>query len=207
MASVHSVSSALLSQAAPVVTAAASNANTAWMAAGFILLAVGVGIAALELFIPSGGILAVAAATSLVGSVACFFVYDTLWGFAALVFFLAGSPVAILVGLKIWTHTPLGRRVVLGGQDDVDEESGGARLAPETEPTRVGVGAPGSRAPLASLVGQVGVVLTPMRPVGFVRLGSERIEAHAESGMIDAGTKVTVIDCEGARIVVRPATE
>lgn len=195
---------ALLAQnsAGAAAPAISSSSNSAWMAAGFILLGVGIAIAILEFFLPSGGILAIAAATSLIGSVACFFAYDAAWGVGALVLYLAGSPVAILLGVKLWTHTPLAKSMVLGGVDG-DEEDGTPPESALTQPTRVGVGAPGSRAPVASLLGKSGVALTTMRPVGFVRLEGERIEAHAESGMIEAGSSVVVIDCEGARVVVR----
>jgi membrane-bound serine protease (ClpP class) len=188
--------------AASAAPAATTSSSSAWMAAGFVLLGVGVAIAVLEFFLPSGGILAIAAATSLIGSVACFFAYDAAWGVGALVLYLAGSPVAILLGVKLWTHTPLAKSMVLGGVEG-DEEDGAPPESALAQPTRVGVGAPGSRVPVASLMGKSGVALTTMRPVGFVRLDDERIEAHAESGMIEAGTRVVVVECEGARVVVR----
>lgn len=197
----------LAQQTAPM--AGASGADTTWMAAGFILLAVGVAVALLELFIPSGGLLALTAAAALVGSVACFWVHDAAWGVGALLLYLAGSPVAILVGLKIWTHTPLARRMVLGDGRADDDEHEWDRSPRAQEPAdqviRVGVGASGSRMPLEALLGQTGTALTPMRPVGFIRVAGERIEAHAESGMIDTGTRVTVVECDGARVIVRPA--
>ena len=46
--------------------------------------------------------------------------------------------------------------------------------------------------------------MTPMRPVGFVRIGAERIEAVAEIGMIEAGAAVEVVEASAARVVVRP---
>ncbi|MBL9140818.1 MAG: hypothetical protein JNK53_03025 [Phycisphaerae bacterium] len=178
-------------QAADAATTAppAATGSSTWLAAAIILLAVGVAIAVLEMFVPSGGILAVAAATALIGSVACFFAYDTMAGVAALALYAAGAPIAIVVGLKIWTHTPFARGMVLGGVPGDDEQS--------AQPVEAG----------PQLVGKSGIAITPMRPVGFVRLGDERIEAQAETGMIEPGTRVTIIACAGPRIMVRPSTE
>ncbi len=169
---------------------AAASSSSAWLAAGFILLAVGVAIAVLEMFVPSGGILAVAAATALIGSVACFFAYDTMAGATALALYAAGAPIAVVLGLKVWTHTPLAKSMVLGGVEGDNEGR-----APELDTSRM------------HLVGKSGVAMTLMRPVGFVRMGEDRIEAQAETGMIEPGTRVTVIECDGPRVTVRPSAE
>lgn len=180
---------------APAVGAppAAAAAGSPWLVAGIILLAVGVAIGVLEMFVPSGGLLAVCAVGALVGSVACFFVYDTLAGFAALAIYAAGAPVAIVLGIKLWSHTPLARGMVLGAREEDDE-------APP--------GAPGDShgAPMPA-VGTFGMALTPMRPVGFVRIAESRLEAQAETGMIEPGTRVQVVESTPARIVVRPMGE
>jgi membrane-bound serine protease (ClpP class) len=58
--------------------------------------------------------------------------------------------------------------------------------------------------PVAHLVGVVGVALTDLRPSGTASLGDERRTVAAETGTIDAGTRVRVVAVEGYRIVVRP---
>lgn len=186
---------AMAATSAPAVGAppAPASAGSPWLVAGIILLAVGVAIGVLEMFVPSGGLLAVCAIGALVGSVSCFFVYDTLAGFAALAIYAAGAPVAIVVGIKLWSHTPLAKGMVLGAREDDDETAPHAPGEPD------GV-------PLPAL-GSSGTALTPMRPVGFVRIAESRLEAQAESGMIEPGTRVLVVESTPARIVVRPMGE
>ncbi|MHC4703499.1 MAG: NfeD family protein, partial [Planctomycetota bacterium] len=58
-------------------------------------------------------------------------------------------------------------------------------------------------AQLKELLGAVGVVLTPLRPVGMCDLSGQRIECVAESGYVDKGKKVRVIDVESTQVTVR----
>lgn len=165
----------LAQQAAP-----AAAEGTAWIAAGFVLLAAGLVIGFLEIFVPTGGVLAVATAACLLGSVVAFFMHGMLWGFAALLAYSAGAPFAVVLGFKLWSRSPIARRMVLEGSD-------GQGAAPSV-PVRAG---------------DPGTALTPLRPVGFVRIGAERVEATAEMGLIDAGAEVTVTDVSGGRVTVR----
>lgn len=186
---IHDILAAACAQAA--AAPAAAPPNTFWMAAGIILLALGIVLGVLELFVPTGGLLALATATCLVGSIASFFAYSTVWGFAALALYTAGSPIALVLGLKLWTRTPIARSMVLGGVEADGELEGAPTRTPHD-------------APRADLQGAQGVAVTPMRPVGFVRIGAERIEAVAEMGMIEAGDAVEVVEASAARVVVRP---
>jgi membrane-bound serine protease (ClpP class) len=54
------------------------------------------------------------------------------------------------------------------------------------------------------LVGREGVALTDLRPAGTVLVGEERMDAVAESGWVEDGTKIRVVSSEGYRLVVRP---
>ncbi len=53
------------------------------------------------------------------------------------------------------------------------------------------------------LVGQRGVTVTPLRPVGRVRLGSTEVDVMTEGEYIDSHQEVEVMIVEGARVVVR----
>jgi membrane-bound serine protease (ClpP class) len=57
------------------------------------------------------------------------------------------------------------------------------------------------------LVGQVGTVVSALRPSGKVKIGELRYDAVAERGYIDAGTPVEVIKREGFSLVVAPVRE
>jgi membrane-bound serine protease (ClpP class) len=77
------------------------------------------------------------------------------------------------------------------------------RLAHTQDPARYSVADPA----LAALVGAEGVASSPLRPTGVVRLGPEhgerRIDVVTRGEMIDAGTRVEVIEVDGNRVVVR----
>lgn len=169
-----------------MIADAAATDGSAWLVAGFVLLGATLALGVAELFVPTAGVLAVMTALAAVGSVACFFMHSPLWGFASLLAYSAGAPFAVVFGFKLWTRTPIARRMVLGTVEG-DEVEGPP---------------PAAAGPVA--VGDEGVAATPLRPVGFVRFGERRIEAVAEHGMIEAGTAVTVSESAPARVVVRP---
>ena len=169
---------------APLLADAAAG-GSGWIVAGFALLGAALALGLAELFVPTAGVLAVATGCCAVASVACFFMHGPLWGLASLLAYAAGAPFALVFGFKLWTRTPLARRMVLGGVDGDAE--------------------PGARSPLpdAPTVGTDGVAETALRPVGWIRIGDRRIEAVAELGMVDAGSSVTVIESGPGRVVVR----
>ena len=152
------------------------------LGAAFVLLV-------LELFLPSGGLLGVAAALAAIGAVACFFAEDVALGFASLLGLAVVTPVLLGLGLKIWPHTPIGKRLVLGDA--------------LPEPGTAGVGGRSSTAAFRPAVGDAGEAVTPLRRVGTCRFAGVRCECLAESGMIDAGAQVTVSRVSGNEVFVR----
>jgi membrane-bound serine protease (ClpP class) len=56
---------------------------------------------------------------------------------------------------------------------------------------------------LESLMGQSGIVLTPLRPVGMCELDGKKIVCVADTGYIEKQTQVKVIHVEGNKITVR----
>ncbi len=140
----------------------------------------------LELFIPSNGILTIAAAGILIyGIVQCFMV-NALLGTAVFAVTIVGLPFFILALVRIWPDTWIGRRIAINRAEKSD---------------------PGDSIPdankLETLAGQTGKAITDLRPVGAVMFGSERVDCVAETGQIEKGTKVVVIRIEGVRVVVR----
>lgn len=55
----------------------------------------------------------------------------------------------------------------------------------------------------SSLVGRRGVAVTPLRPIGRVRFGTDEVDVMTEGEYVDAAQEVEVISVEGPRIVVR----
>ncbi|BAM05234.1 NfeD family protein [Phycisphaera mikurensis] len=178
---------ALLAQAA----APAAAADTDYLLYALLLLAGAFVMLVLELFLPSGGLLGVAGAIAALAAVGCFFAEDTTLGFAALLGLAVVTPVLLGLGLWIWPHTPIGRRLVLGAS-----EEGGAEE---------GAGALPSTAAFRPAVGDVGETLSPLRRIGTVRFDGKRVECMAESGMIDPGVSVRVSRVSGNEVFVREA--
>lgn len=54
-----------------------------------------------------------------------------------------------------------------------------------------------------SLIGRRGVTVTPLRPIGRVRFGSDEVDVVTEGEYIDSQKEVEVMTVEGARVVVR----
>lgn len=152
--------------------------NTVFLFVSLGLLALAVVLLLLELLVPSGGALAVATGVSAIASVAAMFAYDLTWGAVYLAVLCAAAPLIGLGMLKLWTNTPIARRMVLS-----DETA-----------------AAGTR---GIAVGDEGVTLTVLRPVGTVRIGSARIDGLAESGFIDVGRRVVVTELVDGNAKVR----
>jgi membrane-bound ClpP family serine protease len=165
-----------LAQAA--ATAAPSNTL---LVLGFALFGAALVLLALELLLPSAGILPLLCGLSVAAGIVCFFLHSALWGFTALAVALGGAPFVIGWALGIWTTTPLARRSVLSAEVRAPDT---ARL-PE----------PGTE----------GRSLTDLRPVGRVEIGGRTLEAIAETGFVEAGSAVVVVaGAEGGTLRVRP---
>ena len=174
---------------------ATSNNMLLW---AFILLGVAIFLLFLELFLPSGGMLAIVGAVAVVGSLVCFFLHSTTAGLVALGMGIVFGPVCVWLVFRWWMDSPIGRRMILGGdQLHLDQTQAEAHAASEH--------AMKERANIHSdLVGATGTAETPLRPVGIIRLNGQRLEALSEHGIIEAGTTVTVTEARDNQLKVRP---
>src|SRR5210317_121157 len=78
-----------------------------------LLLLLGVALIFLEIFIPSGGILSVLAACSIVASIIVAFSEGYVAGALMLLIATVLVPIAIGMAIKWWPHTPLGRLILI----------------------------------------------------------------------------------------------
>ncbi len=169
------------------------------------LLGLAIVLLLLELFVPSGGVLAVMTGVSAVASIASMFTYDVDWGGIYLAVMCAGSPIVVLLVVKLWSKTPLANRMILKEDADGprrpsrDEHRAGDNPAVG----RSGVVATASARQFAELVGHEGTTLTTLRPIGFVRVNGLRLDAVAENGVIEVGVAVIVIDSIDGQLRVR----
>jgi len=153
-----------------------------------LLLLVGLGIAMLEVFVPSGGILGFVAVCSILSAIVVGFMDGRPWfGFTILATAVVGMPVALTVAFKWWPRTPLGRRMLLGPRSDRD---------PLSSPPR--------KDGLKGLVGQIGIAKSEMLPSGAVRIDGRTVDAVTEGMPVDIGQRVRVMEVHGNRVVVRP---
>lgn len=159
-------------------------ADDTWLIAGFALFGVALVFFALEFVVPSGGIIAALCVLVVAVGVFCFFMHSPTWGLASLTATLAGAPIAIAYGLKIWSNSPLAKRVVLS-----------QAIEDQTE-ARIG-------ATPRVMVGTLGVAETTLRPIGWIRIAANRHEALAEEGFIAAGQHVQVTGFDDATLRVR----
>lgn len=164
--------------------------NESLLVWGWGLIGLGVILVALDLFLPSAGMLAVAAGASALAGVVCLFRFDTMWGLAGLGSVLVGGPIVAAFALKVWPHTPMGRRLIAA---PTEEQVTAQREQEEAE----------RRARLA-LVGKEGVVLTDLRPVGVVEINGVRYDALSETRFVQAGSMVRVTTADGLQVKVRP---
>lgn len=54
-----------------------------------------------------------------------------------------------------------------------------------------------------SLLGQVGVAQSDLRPSGVATINDRRMDVVAEGGLIESGTEIKVVEVTGLRVVVR----
>ena len=164
--------------------AATPVADDTWLIAGFALFGVALVFFALEFVVPSGGLIATLCVLVVVAGIFCFFMHSATWGLASLTATLAGAPIAIGYGIKIWSNSPLARRVVLS-QTIEDQPEVAAGATPRVA------------------IGTLGIAETTLRPIGWIRIAANRHEALAEEGFIAAGKQVQVTGFDDATPRVR----
>ncbi len=153
-----------------------------------VLLVIGLLLVMAELLLPSGGIISVLATAALVGAVLLAFKQSFTFGLAVLAVTAIGLPIAITLGIRLWSKTPFGRRFFLEAPKPDEVPS-----AMEEREQR-----------LKELVGRIGVAVTPLRPAGIIELDGLRLDTVTEGLMVDPGTPVRVVRVEGITVVVRP---
>jgi membrane-bound serine protease (ClpP class) len=137
-----------------------------------------------EVFVPSGGLLTALALLFLAGGIYIFFHYSPVAGWVGVLLAIVVIPIALFTAYKMLPNFKFGKNVVL-----------------EPSEREHGDGVPDSKS-LRELIGQSGVCLTPLRPVGTCQINGRRIQCVAESGLIEKGKNISVVSVEGIRVVV-----
>lgn len=184
---------ALLAQAAQP---AATPDNEVYVIYAVLLLGAAFLLLLLEFFVPSGGLIGILCGIAAIGSVFAFYKYDPIWGLVSGISYAVVTPPLLYFLFKFWLHSPMAKVMILGAADAqaTDEEA----LVTSEMARRDRL------SELQELVGLSGVTITALRPVGTVRIEGRRIDAMAETGVIEADTPIVVSDIYDNQVKVRP---
>jgi membrane-bound ClpP family serine protease len=156
----------------------------------FLLLGIGIVLLIAEVFIPSGGIITILSALTLLGAVICAANAwwssspSYFWGFVSAMVLLL--PVVVGGAFYVWPSTPLGKRAIL-------EAPAPHEVASFVE----------QEEKYGRMVGQYGETLTMLNPAGIVRIDGHRVHCQSEGVILESGIRVRVISAKGNRLVVR----
>lgn len=157
----------------------------------FVLLLAGFGLMVAELFLPSGGIIALMCVGCFAASI--YYAYQAWWEnypfywwtyIASLIVLI---PLSIAGAFQLLTRTSLGNNILLA-----------APTSEEVTPYR------SEEQYLSGFVGKQGTAISPLLPGGMVKVDGERLHAFTEGLVIVSGTPVVVVDVRGTRVVVEP---
>jgi membrane-bound serine protease (ClpP class) len=152
-----------------------------------VLLLAGLVLAVLELFLPSGGMLGVAAFVLFLAAIWMGFRHGPWTGMTTIVVVVLGVPGLVSFALRVWPETPIGRRLMLDTPTD-DEVRPDSNL----------------RRSLKDLEGKLGVARSLMTPNGAVEVAGQMIDAVSQGDVIEPGRQVRVVEVRGTRVIVRP---
>ena len=153
-----------------------------------ILLLAGLCAVALELFVPSAGIIGIIAATLILSGIVVGFMDGLTTGALMLLIAVIALPVLLTMMFKVWPHTPLGKRILLKDLKSEDVLPKKSHYKKRND----------------SLVGKLGIARTKMLPSGIVVIDGEKFDAISEGFAIDQGDTVKIVDVREHRIYVQP---
>lgn len=161
------------------------------------LLAIGIGLIgaallliAIEVFVPSGGLIGVISGVAAVAGIVCLWRVSVEWGIAGTLAVIVLGPAVFFFLLNILPSTPAGRKLIGEIPDEVRAEREMAERR--------------ARDARAALVGSEGVALTDLRPIGKIEIAGHRYDALAETAAIDQGARVRVTHATMLELKVRP---
>lgn len=150
-----------------------------------IILLVTLALVVLEIMIPSGGILGVLAAISLLVAIGAGYAHG---GFHAGTLFLLAAvmilPIVLYLMVHMWPKTPMGKRII---------------MHPPSEDTVL----PANRLLPAEWIGRKGVSLVALLPAGAVRIDERILDAITEGVIIEKDSPIVVVAVRDNRLVVR----
>ena len=160
-----------------------------WLVLAVLLFLACAALLIAEVFIPSGGILSILSMSCLMAGLVIFFKHNTTMGIVGITVALVMIPAVLITAYRFLPNSKFGKKVFLAPPK---REKGDA--IPDTDK-------------LKNMLGAVGSVITPLRPVGMANFNGNRIECVSESGFIENESNVKVIKVEGSQLTVRVVDE
>jgi len=151
-----------------------------------VLLLFGLGLALIiaEVLVPSLGMLGIAAACCVVGSIAWAFSISSGFGFNLLVAAGVLVPGFVMLALKLLPKSPLTRKLMARGFSFEDGRAVDGRDA--------------------NLMGCRGRAESVLRPAGVARIDGRRVDVVTRGQALEPGTEIEVVELQGNRVVVAP---
>jgi len=145
-----------------------------------LLLVVGVILLAAELLLPTHGLLGLAGGAAMLSAIFLTARQNAWAGLGLLLALGAAAPFLMAAAARVWPRTPIGRRLTLPPVPDAPQEA-------------------------IVRVGESGVAVSELRPMGWCEFDGRRVEAISEHGIVQPGTSVKVIALANNRPTVRVA--
>lgn len=160
-----------------------------WLVLTLVLFVAGLVVTAIEVVVPSGGLLALVALACLGGSLAS--AYQISGGTAATmaVIEVICVPTVIALVFKYLPKTSMGKQLILSPPDDEPQEQNPSRHSPAANPYEY-------------LNGKEGIVVTSLRPSGTAEFDGRRISVVSDGEIIESEQRIKVVLVEGNRVVV-----
>lgn len=156
-----------------------------WLVLAILLFLACAALLIAEVFVPSGGILSILSMGCLIGGLVIFFKHNTTMGIVGITIALLMIPAVLITAYKFLPNSRFGKKVFL------------------TPPKRAKGDAIPDMGQLKDMLGAVGLVITPLRPVGMADFDGSRVECVSESGFVENEKNVKVIKVEGTQLTVR----
>jgi len=158
---------------------------TGLLTLGLALLVIGLLLMLGDLLLPTGGVLAVVGIGIVIVGVVMMFIYDNIVGLWTLLGVFVAIPIIGGVLVRLWPHTPMGKRLMLTPPET--EEATSLPLHKEMEEYR----------------GRIGQAASSLRPSGIVDFDGRRVDCITEGMMVDPGQWVRCVTVQGGKVVVR----
>ena len=154
-----------------------------------MLLLAGLCLMALELFVPSAGMLGLVAGCVILASVVMAFMTDSLSGMIFLMVALLVIPTMLFMMIKVWPHTPIGKRLLMDDDTLTD-------VLPQ-----------GDFYDRGELAGKIGIAKSKMLPSGQIVIDGQKYDAISDGFAIEAGDRIKVVSVKENRIHVQPCDD